>query len=229
MNASLEFVSKLITTPETHLIMAVNPEKVISAQNDPDLLEALNAATLIIPDGIGVVLATRFLTKNRLSRVPGADLMPELCRQASEQGHKVFLFGAKPNVAKTAANILKSNFPGLCVVGVEHGYVEPQDMDSLVARINASGTDILFVALGSPRQEIWMNTYKNRLSGIVCQGVGGSFDALCGDPPRAPALLRRIHLEWLYRLATQPKRALRQFALPRFAFQVAKHVLIKNR
>ena len=220
MRSALELVRTILADNETHTILAVNPEKVIAAQKNPALLRALCSATLVIPDGIGVVIAARLLGKATMDRVPGSELMPELCRLAAMEGYRVFLYGAKPDIASQAAELLQERYPGLKVAGVQHGYVSEARMDQLVETINASGADILFVGLGSPRQEYWMERYRDHLTVKVCQGVGGTFDALCGNPRRAPRLFRRLHLEWLYRLMTQPRRLTRQTALPRFAAQV---------
>ena len=213
----------------TQVIAAVNPEKVIAAQRNPDLLRALENAALVIPDGIGVVFATRLLGKDRMERVPGADLMPEICRLASINGKSVFLFGAKEEIVHRAAAQLKTRYHGLIVAGTHHGYVAEEDMEQLVDTVNSSGADILFVGLGSPRQELWMERYRERLSVRLCQGVGGTFDAICGYPKRAPIALQKLHLEWLYRLVTQPQRAHRQLALPRFAAQVVRQLVFPGR
>lgn len=225
MASAIAHIRNLLATQETHLIVAVNPEKVIAAQNNPELLQCLREASLVIPDGIGVVMAVRILGRQKLDRVPGSDLMPELCRVATTDGYRVFLFGAKPEVNARTAEILKSRYPGLQIAGMHHGYVAEDDMGDLIARINASNADILFVGLGSPRQEYWMRRHRDQLDVRVCQGVGGTFDALCGHPKRAPKILQRLHLEWLYRLVTQPQRLARQSALPRFAGQVIRRAL----
>jgi N-acetylglucosaminyldiphosphoundecaprenol N-acetyl-beta-D-mannosaminyltransferase len=213
----------------THVIAAVNPEKVIAAQQNPELLRALENAALVIPDGIGVVAAARLLRKGRMQRVPGSDLMPKICRLAANEDKSVFLFGARPEIVSKAAALLRERYPGLKVAGTQHGYVAQKDMKQLMDTINASGADILFVGLGSPRQELWMDQYRESLTVRICQGVGGSFDAICGHPKRAPVTFQKLHLEWLYRLVTQPQRAHRQLALPRFATQVVWQIIARKR
>ena len=225
MRSVLEHVRKMLVSSTTHVIVAVNPEKVIAAQRDPELLRALENAALVIPDGIGVVAAARLLGKGRMERVPGSDLMPEICRLAVTEGKSVFLYGAKPEIVSQAATLLQDRYPGLKVAGTQHGYVAEGDMEQLIETINASGADILFVGLGSPRQEFWLERYRERLTVRVCQGVGGTFDAICGNPRRAPVIIQKLHLEWFYRLVTQPQRAHRQLALPRFAVQVLRQAI----
>jgi N-acetylglucosaminyldiphosphoundecaprenol N-acetyl-beta-D-mannosaminyltransferase len=229
MQSVLENVRGMLASNTTHVIVAVNPEKVIAAQQNPGLLSALRNAALVIPDGIGVVAAARLLGKGHMARVPGSDLMPEICRLAAAEGNSVFLYGAKPEVVSQAAMLLQDRYPGLKVTGTQHGYVLEEDMHQLVDTINASGADILFVGLGSPRQELWMARYGERLCVRVCQGVGGTFDAICGYPRRAPQALQKLHLEWLYRLVSQRQRAHRQLALPRFASQVLRQLIMRKR
>jgi N-acetylglucosaminyldiphosphoundecaprenol N-acetyl-beta-D-mannosaminyltransferase len=220
MGQALDTVDAMIAGDRPQTGLAVNPEKVIVAQGDEGALQSLQHAGLLIPDGIGVVFAVRFLTGREINRVPGSELMPAICARAEEKGYRVFLYGAAPDVNEKAVEVLKSHYPGLQVAGRQHGYLEEGGMPALIQAINASQADVLFVALGSPRQEIWMAKYLPQLEVKVCQGVGGTFDVLAGRVKRAPAIFRKFHLEWFYRLATDPKRLLRQTALPWFLFQV---------
>lgn len=203
-------------------IFAVNPEKVIRAQHDPELLATLRGAGLLIPDGIGIVFAARLLGLGHAARVPGSELMPKLCERAVSRGYRVFLFGASEEVNQKAVAVLRERYPGIRIVGSSHGYVKDEDMAAVISRINASQPDLLFVALGSPYQELWMARYLPKLTVKVCQGVGGTFDVIAGRVRRAPKLFRRLHLEWFYRLASDPRRIRRQTALPIFAYRVLK-------
>lgn len=213
----------------SNIILSVNPEKVIVAQKQPNLLSILRDADLLVPDGIGVVMAAQILGLATMRRVPGAELMPEICKLAVETSSRVFLYGAKPDVVTRTAIILRARYPGLQIVGTQDGYLPDTQMEALIGRINALRTDVLFVALGSPRQEQWINRYRDRLRVRVCQGVGGTFDAICGNPRRAPQSFRRLNLEWFYRLVTQPQRAHRQAALPKFAAKVLFHAMSRRR
>ncbi len=209
-------------------ILAVNPEKVLRAQRDPALLEGLRSAGLLIPDGIGVVFAVHLLQLGHMSRIPGSELMPTICEHAAKQGRGIFLFGASPEVNEEVGRILPERYPGLKIAGRQHGYVKEDDMPGLIEAINVSRADILFVALGSPKQEYWINRYLPHLKVKVCQGVGGTFDVIAGRVKRAPLLFRLIHLEWFYRLLSQPSRIFRQTALPMFAYQVLKSKFTKR-
>ena len=208
-------------------ILAVNPEKVIRAQQDGKLLSQLRSADLLIPDGIGIVIAACLLGLGRAERVPGAELMPKLCERAALKGYSVFLLGATPEVNQQAVAVLRERYPGIRIVGSQHGYVKEEDMPAVITRMNECKPDFLFVALGSPHQELWMSRYLPQLKVKVCQGVGGTFDVIAGRVRRAPKLFRFMHLEWFYRLASNPRRARRQTALPKFAYHVLKSLFIK--
>ncbi len=236
MNGALEEVDLMIQSGVQNTIIAINPEKVIKAQRDSALLTWLNRARLIIPDGIGVVVAARLLKGVVMERVPGSELMPAICQHSVSKGYKLFLYGADPATVEKAVAKLKTTYTGIQIVGFQDGYINDNEMPNLIEKINASDANILFVALGSPRQELWMYNYLHQLSNIrVCQGVGGTFDVIAGTVKRAPKFFLNIHCEWLYRLLSQPKRLLRQTALPVFAYKVlfdflmAKHKnLFKN-
>lgn len=223
MEQAIEWTETMLAGNMPQTVVAVNPEKVMKAGQDPHLLQHLQSAGLLIPDGIGVVLAVRLFQQGQLRRVPGSELMPNLCRLAAAKGYTVFLFGASPEVIPRTAEVLQQRFLGLNIVGVHHGYVKDDEMPTVISAINAAQPDFLFIALGSPKQELWMARYLPELKVKVCQGVGGTFDVIAGRVKRAPALFRAIHLEWLYRLLMQPSRILRQTALPRFAYHVLKN------
>ncbi|MGQ0811921.1 MAG: WecB/TagA/CpsF family glycosyltransferase [Nitrospiraceae bacterium] len=220
MEQALEWAESSLSCRKAQGIIAVNPEKVMRARRDPALLSQLHRAGLLIPDGIGVVFAARLLGMGPLQRVPGSELMPRLCERAARRGYTVFLFGADPAVNKRVRIALHERYPGIRIVGSQHGYVKEGDLPEVIEQINAVQPDILFVALGSPRQEIWIDRCLPQLNVKLCQGVGGTFDVLAGSVKRAPEYLRAIHLEWFYRLATNPQRAIRQTALPLFAWRV---------
>jgi len=220
MNAALDCVDEFVTRPGAATIFAINPEKVMKARQDPWLLDQMRGAALLIPDGIGVVWAARLLGRASLERVPGADLMSGICGRATAKGYRIFLYGAAPETNALARTALEQRFPGIAIVGNRHGYVTQAEMPALVSEINASGAQILFVALGSPRQELWMAHHLPELTIKVCQGVGGTFDVIAGTVRRAPASWQATNLEWAYRLLMDPRRLPRQTSLPRFAWRV---------
>jgi N-acetylglucosaminyldiphosphoundecaprenol N-acetyl-beta-D-mannosaminyltransferase len=226
MDQALDWADSMMNGPHSCTILAVNPEKVMRAQKDGKLLDQLRAADLLIPDGIGIVIAARLLGLGHAERVPGSELMPKLCERAVSKSYTVFLFGASAEVNQQAVAVLRERYPGIRIVGSHHGYVKDADMPAVITCINECHPDLLFVALGSPRQELWMARYLPQLSVKVCQGVGGTFDVIAGRVRRAPKFFRSLHLEWFYRLASNPRRIRRQTALPLFAFHVLRKRLI---
>lgn len=204
---------------EKSTIIAVNPEKFIAAGKDEKVKELINSSTYQIPDGIGVIIASKLKGGQITSRVTGVDMMERLLKFAAEENHPIFMYGAKEEVVQKAMENIKAKFQGITIAGYTNGY--EKDMDALVQRINDSKAEILFVALGSPRQELWIRDNMSKLTNVlVFQGVGGSFDVFAGHVKRAPKLFRQLGLEWFYRLITDPKRFKRQLALPRFLLKV---------
>ncbi|TPF14953.1 WecB/TagA/CpsF family glycosyltransferase [Priestia megaterium] len=201
-------------------IVAINPEKIMKAQEDRELKSLLNQATYQIPDGIGVILASK-LKKGRIrERVTGIDMMLKLCQEATNNGKKIFLYGAKPGIADEAKAKLEEMFPGILIVGTLNGYEKNEEV--IERTINDSGAEVVFVALGSPAQENWIIAHKEKLNPSVYQGVGGSFDVISGRLNRAPAVFQKFGLEWLYRLLKEPWRWKRQLELPRFLLRVLR-------
>lgn len=228
MNEAVDCAEAMIRRQQPSILLAVNPEKVIRAQQDRKLLDLLRSADLLIPDGIGVVIAARILGLGRAVRVPGSELMPRLCERAATKNYTVFLFGASAEVNRQAVSVLQDRFPAIQIVGSHHGYVTDKEMPMVIANINECQPDLLFVALGSPHQELWIARYLPELKVKVCQGVGGTFDVIAGRVKRAPLLFRSMHLEWFYRLLSQPSRIFRQTALPIFVYQVLKGKFTKR-
>jgi N-acetylglucosaminyldiphosphoundecaprenol N-acetyl-beta-D-mannosaminyltransferase len=205
---------KKIDNREKAFIVAINPEKIIKAQDDPSLMQLLNSADFQIPDGIGVILASKFKGGQIRERVTGIDMMLKLCETAAKHQKKIFLYGGKPGRADEAKVKLEEMYPGIQIAGTLHGY----EKDQQVVRdaINQSQADIIFVAMGSPAQENWIIANKEVLHPSVYQGVGGSFDVISGQIERAPESFQKLGLEWLYRLMKEPWRIKRQAVLPLF-------------
>ncbi|PIC85437.1 glycosyltransferase [Sporosarcina sp. P20a] len=202
------------------LIVAINPEKLMKAKEDPELKALLNRAEFQIPDGIGVILASKLKKGQIRSRVTGIDMMDRVVQEAAARGKRIFLYGAKPGVAEEAAAKLQVMHPNIQIAGVQHGY--EKDVQVVLDTINQTKPDILFVAMGSPKQEQWIEQYRDQLHPVVFQGVGGSFDVLAGNIKRAPAVFQKAGAEWLYRLLLEPSRIKRQMNLPKFLVEVYK-------
>lgn len=223
---ALDVARELLRREKPSSILAMNPEKVFRCRRDPALLAVIESATLLIPDGIGVVLAARLLHRVGIARVPGCELMPALSAVAAGQGRGVFLFGGGPGVPERAAAALVRDQPSLRVLGCQHGFIPEAETEALIDRINRLKPAILFVGLGTPRQEFWIKRHIAQLQVHVCQGVGGTFDVLAGDVRRAPRLFRSTYLEWFYRLASQPRRIHRQLAYPVFVAWVIRELFL---
>jgi len=202
------------------MIFTPNPEMVMLARRDAEFMEILNSASLLIPDGIGIVYASR-LTKSKISRrVPGIDLLIDLFGAIQNTDKTLFFLGGAPGVAEAAADKVREGFPGLSVVEARHGYFRDEDDEDVIAAINAVKPDIVLVGLGFPRQEKWIYRYRDKLDTRLLIGVGGSLDVLSGKLRRAPKFFQKLGLEWLYRLLRQPKRIWRQRVLVKFAMVV---------
>jgi N-acetylglucosaminyldiphosphoundecaprenol N-acetyl-beta-D-mannosaminyltransferase len=189
-----------------HQVVTVNPEFVVTAQEDSEFARVLASADLAVPDGAGLLLAARWLGAPLRARVTGVDLSIRLADLAARQGYRLFLLGAAPGVAQRAAARLAADYPGLQVAGVHAGSPDPAEEASIVALIRTAAPQILLVAYGAPAQDKWIARNLERMGVPLCMGVGGVLDYLAGAVPYAPAWLRRLGLEWLYRLARQPRR-----------------------
>jgi N-acetylglucosaminyldiphosphoundecaprenol N-acetyl-beta-D-mannosaminyltransferase len=216
----LEFIiTGLEKQTEKYYIVTPNPELLVIADKDPKYKDILNRAKLALVDGIGIVWAVRLLGHPLIERIHGVNLLESLCSSVAKQPITVGFLGAGPSVAEKTAECLKKKYPGLKV-----GLVSQEWSDSL----KNNKVDILFVAFGSPKQEIWISEHINNISARVLIGVGGSFDFISGKVPRAPKFLRQLGLEWLFRLIIQPWRIKRQMSLLKFVYLVLKEKFNKD-
>ena len=222
MDDSLNFIDKHIKNDsKIGYILAINPEKIYILRQDLFLKEFFKNALLLIPDGIGIVMALKFLYGVNISRVPGADLMQNICRVAPERKYKIFIYGGSEDVNLSAVKELKKRNPGINIVGRINGYVPSTENEALIKQINESKANILFIALGSPSQEKWLSENIDKLAYIkICQGIGGTLDTITGDVKRAPMIFQKLCLEWFYRLLKQPSRIFRQLKLLHFVWEV---------
>ena len=208
------------SSPFPRQVCTVNPEFIMAARRHPAFAQALAAADLCTPDGIGVLWAARLAGVRLDERVTGSDAIYRLCERAAAQGWRIFFLGAAPGVAERAAAKLARLYPGLPVAGTYGGSPADADWPQIRQHLAAAQADLLFVAYGHPRQDIWIHQHREELPVAVALGVGGAFDFVAGITPRAPLWLRRLGLEWLFRLARQPWRWRRMAALPLFALLV---------
>ncbi len=203
-------------------IVTLNAEMVIAAQSNQHLDRIVRHAHLIVPDGAGVVWALR-LAGHKIERLPGIELAEATLKAAAATGKRVALVGGKPPIIEQLTTVLVGLYPGLKIVAATNGYFSEEDEQDVIGKIADAEPDLLLVALGVPKQEYFLERWQNAFLHAVMIGVGGSFDVWTGTAKRAPALFRRLHSEWLYRLLSEPWRYKRMAsALPSFAIQVLR-------
>lgn len=231
-NTTLEEVTNLLREylkrDKLSVIYTPNTEIVMAAKDDVSLKNLLNKANLIIPDGIGLIYGSRIKKKPLKERVTGFDTSMKLLDIANENSYSIFLLGGKDGVAKIAAENIERDYPNIKIAGYQHGYfkgshlglVDTEEEKEILNGINKANPEIIFVGLGFPMQEKWIDANKDRLNSRVIIGNGGVIDVLAGNAKRAPKIYMDLGLEWLYRLMKNPSRIKRQMAIPKFMVQV---------
>lgn len=225
----VEHLENMVKATSSQYIVPLNPEMVMKAQVDNDFREAINSASLVLPDGMGIIWASRLLNKNILKRITGIDTVKIIAAFAELHQLKIFFLGAAEGIAKLAATRLNVEFPRLQIVGTFAGSPHPNDEKEICDLISASNADILLVAYGAPKQELWLARNLRHCNVQIAMCVGGTFDFLAGVTKRAPLWMQNNGLEWLYRLIQQPWRWRRMLALPRFAFKIIFERLFYSR
>ena len=202
-------------------VVTANAEIIMMCQQDDDYKKIVSqSAELVLPDGAGAVWAGRHLGYKIPERVAGFDLYCQLLGRAAQESYKVYFFGGSPGIAEAAKDKSEELYPGVNIVGCRNGYFKEEESQSIIDEINNSGADILFAALGAPKQEKWLERYRNQLQPKVLMGIGGSFDVFAGKMERAPKWMQDASLEWAFRLYKQPSRFMRMMALPKFVLKV---------
>ena len=222
MRGATQFLKESTEKEGMTKVYTPNSEILLHAYKNEDYADVLNRGDLITADGIGVVYASRILGYPLPGRVSGFDLAGELLRECAPLKKTVYLFGSKPGVAEAAAEKIMSLYPGIEIVGCADGYFDSEKEKKIIDDINEKSPDILFVCLGFPRQECWIDAHSD-LNAKVAMGLGGSLDVFAGTVKRAPKFFQKFGIEWLYRLIKQPSRFIRMLALPKFGFTVLIH------
>ncbi len=225
INGAADKIMSFFDEDRLHSVYTPNSEIIMEAYKNPGFAKVLNNADLLTADGIGVVYASRILKKPIRERAAGYDIARVVLSRINNTEHKLYLFGGKPGVAEEAMSKLLKEYKGLKIVGLRNGYFKPEEEADIVSDINSSGADIVFVCLGAPLQEKWIDRHKNELNARVAMGIGGSLDVFAGKAERAPEFFCKTGLEWFYRLCKEPQRAGRMTALPKFGATV----LLKGR
>ena len=216
---AVERALELIDAREGRYVVTPNPEIVMLAKENPALKEALAGADIVLPDGAGIVKGAAILGRPMKEKVPGIDFACGVMARLAERGGSVYLFGAKPGVAETAAETLRTKFPGLVISGTSDGYFS--DDGPIIEKIKDAAPDFLLVCLGAPKQELWMAKMSGKLLVGLMVGLGGSLDVFAGTVKRAPEAWQKLDLEWLYRLLKEPRRIGRMKKLHLFVIEAA--------
>lgn len=220
MTEAIQIALRLFDKESKGTIFTPNPEIVMAAYENEQLKENLNEGSLVVPDGIGVVIGAKLIGRPLKERVAGYDLVQNIFSQIAKTEKTIYFYGAKPGVAELAAQKMQQKYPGLKIVGCWDGYEKEQQ--KVIDDINQKKPDFLLVGLGAPRQEQFISSQKETIEARVFAGVGGSFDVMAGVVKRAPKLFIRLHLEWFYRLITQPTRIGRMMKLPLFLLKMIR-------
>lgn len=221
MAETVEEVDKFIVSNRPLHLMGVNADKINTLQDDAQLREIVNGCDIINADGASVIWASKVLKKPLKERVAGIDLMQELLVHAEQQGYGVYFLGAKENVVKKMVMIFKKRYPKLKISGYRNGYLKKEDWPQLLELINKSGAQIVFVGITSPLKEYLVEYFQEQGSTCVYMGVGGSFDVLSGNIPRAPLWMQKCSLEWLFRVMQEPRRLFKRYFVGNFRFIIS--------
>lgn len=203
-----------------HLVATADASGINIAQSDPAFMAILQAADLVTPDSVGVLWASKRLGKPISARVSGVELVDRLCELSAQKGFRIYFLGAAPGIAEMAAEKMRLRHPGCNIVGARHGFFPPSDDELVAAQVAVAKPDVLFVAMGIPRQEKFLAKCLSISGAKVGMGVGGSFDVFSGSVRRAPKLVQKLNLEWLWRTAANPKKIAKAKHLPAFLWRV---------
>lgn len=226
---TMERIKSFLDSDGLSVMYTPNSEIVQFCIDDKSLYGVINSAQLIIPDGIGVVYASRILGTPLKAKVAGVETAEKVVEYASKTGKSVYIFGGAKKTAESkavceiAADKLCEKYPGLIISGTRDGFFTDEENDSIVEEINNSGADILFVCLGAPKQEKWIYNNRDKLKVKFAAGLGGSVNIFAGTAVRAPEFFLKHNIEWLHRLIKEPSRFVRMLNLPKFLFGTIIH------
>ena len=220
MEEALQIGRQLLQGEKAAYCVTPNAEMAYEALHDQDFCALLNGADLVLPDGAGVVLGAKILKTPLKQKVAGIEFAQNLLPILAETGSRLYLLGSKPGVAELAAEKMLQKHPTLQICGMQDGYFK--DEEAVIAKINEAEADVLYVCLGAPKQEKFMQRHQADLKVKLMIGLGGTLDGIAGTVKRAPKWMIKLQLEWLYRLIKQPKRLGRMMRLPKFIFAALK-------
>jgi len=231
MAATLDAIRENIEGPRRSLVhIVVNTAKLVYSQKDEVLRRTLNEADIVNIDGMGVVLGLRLLGHKVPERVAGIDLFTELIELCAENGWRPYFLGAKPAVVKKTVEMFSEQYSDLQIAGYRDGYFSEEEETDVAETIRASGADMLFIAITSPKKEIFLNRFGSEMNVPFSMGVGGSFDIIAGVTKRAPQWMQRCGLEWFYRIMEEPRRMWKRYAVTNtiYAFLLVKELFLRR-
>lgn len=220
IDEACEKIYGFLNEDKLHYVFTPNSEMIMQAYRDENLKNILNSADILTADGIGVVYASKILKEPINERAAGFDVACRLLEKLNDGKNSLYLFGSKPSVAQMAAKNITQRYPDIVIAGCQNGYFDDAKEKEIIGDINEKKPDVVFVCLGVPKQEMWIYKNKDKLNAKVLMGLGGSLDVFAGEVKRAPEIYQKLNIEWLYRLAKEPKRIGRMMDLPKFAFTV---------
>ena len=213
MGQTVDATDALIKDGRFAHLIGVNADKLLQMRDDPEMDACVRRCEVVNADGASMVMAAKKLGVELPGRVAGIDLMWELCALAEREGHRVYLLGAKAEVVKRTAEVLAERYPGMAIAGYRDGYFNDEGFDSVVAEVEEARPDIVFVGITSPKKERLIERFRELGARGAFVGVGGSFDVVSGNIPRAPMWMQRANLEWLFRMMQEPKRLVKRYVV----------------
>ncbi len=208
---TIKLVDKYIKTKTPLHLMGVNADKINEVNENSLMKKIVNSCGIINADGASVVLASKYLDKPLPERVAGIDLMQDLVRLSSDKGYSIYLLGAKQEVVEKTSEVLKEEYPKLIVKGIKNGYFKDEEWKDISKELKKIKPDIVFVGITSPKKEYLIEYLQNDGNKSVFMGVGGSFDVISGNIPRAPKWMQKCNLEWLFRVMQEPRRLFKRY------------------
>lgn len=223
MQQTMEILDDFIRSREPHHVVTADASMLVTARDDRLLQEIICSASLVTPDSAGVLWAAKRLGGYFKERVSGVDIVDRLAERSALRGYRLYFLGAAPGIAQLAADRLSAIYPGAQIVGSHDGFYREDELQPILDEIVSLHPDVLCVAMGIPKQEKWIARHREALNVPVMIGVGGTFDVLSGQVKRAPILFRKLRLEWLWRVVSNPRKIRKVALLPRFVIRVLQN------
>jgi N-acetylglucosaminyldiphosphoundecaprenol N-acetyl-beta-D-mannosaminyltransferase len=223
METALNTIDAFIRDGSPHHVITADASMMVMAQQDAPLRSIVANAELITPDSEGILWASRRQGCGLPERVSGVEIVERLCERSASSGQRLYFLGAAPGVAEKAKARMEAKYPGAQVVGTRNGFFTDADLPAVLDGIRACRPDVLCVAMGIPKQEKWIAAHRDALGVPVLIGVGGTLDVLSDSVKRAPLVMRKLKLEWLWRVISNPRKISKVMLLPRFVALVCQH------